>query len=259
MGDLENSGYTPQQSSPHRYRVLSDYALNWWATPGEGAALSMLSWKPNVQDAFARFVNEVWPPILSIQGIFHSSQISSFPPTAAEAHEPPSQASAQSITRSLSLALDGVRDALAEVTDTIHGDEAVVAGYKRAIIDERFGVRILARPAAEGVDRDVEPRLAGSSSSAGRKDGIPATSSPVSVKVREWAAGVADSPSSSGDEEGSRASPSSPSVAHARSGILMPNTRLNSSSQASSMDLDLPGGSPVSSTNLTNTSEEDSE
>jgi hypothetical protein len=29
--------------------------MNWWATPGTGSAIAMLSWKPDVQDAFARF------------------------------------------------------------------------------------------------------------------------------------------------------------------------------------------------------------
>jgi hypothetical protein len=59
LESLHNSGHTPDSASPHPFRVLSDYVMNWWASPGTGSAIAMLSWKPDVQDAFARFSSQV--------------------------------------------------------------------------------------------------------------------------------------------------------------------------------------------------------
>jgi hypothetical protein len=59
LSSLENSGYTPGNTSPYPYRIVSEYMLNWWATPGNGSAVTMVSWKPNVQDAFTRYLSHV--------------------------------------------------------------------------------------------------------------------------------------------------------------------------------------------------------
>jgi len=56
---LENSGFTPPASSEYPHRIVSQYRQNWWAVPGGKDALVLMSWKSEVQQAFAEFRDQV--------------------------------------------------------------------------------------------------------------------------------------------------------------------------------------------------------
>src|SRR5688572_1455578 len=52
---LLNNGYLPDEWTTFPWRLVDEYEFDWWRSPGRGAAVEMLSWKPGVQRAFSSF------------------------------------------------------------------------------------------------------------------------------------------------------------------------------------------------------------
>jgi hypothetical protein len=122
--------------------------------------------------------------------------------------------------RGISLAVDEMRDVMAELNEQIDGDQAVIAGYQRAILGEEFGVAIH--------DRAQCPH-----ESAGV------------TSVEEWISEVSSSVWSNAEVRIERLQ-------------RLDNQGAGPSRFDSSMDVEpFQASSPISSTGLTNTSDEE--
>jgi hypothetical protein len=170
----------------------------------------------------------------------------------------PGDSSAEAIVRGLSLALDGVRDSIAEVEEDIEADQATMARYQRAALEERFGVRIL-DPQALSQPRNSSRSQKGKQRVERR---ISSSSPEATRRVKEWAEreGCDSDGDRASDEEnasGSSPHPSSPAINLHRDRSPF-NMTAESDCEIGTSDVE-EQSSPVSSTGLTNTSDEYSE
>jgi hypothetical protein len=155
-----------------------------------------------------------------------------------------------------------VRDSISEVEEDIEADQATMANYQRAALEERFGLRII-DPQVFSQPRN---RAMGSRSQKGKHQQVEpmiSTSSPRAAgRVKEWAEREAcDSDGDpASDEENASGSFPHPSLAANDSDPDRPpfNMTVETECEIGTSDVE-EQSSPVSSTGLTNTSDEYSE
>jgi hypothetical protein len=166
----------------------------------------------------------------------------------------------EAILRGLSLALDGVRDSISEVEEDIEEDQANMAYYQRAALEERYGLRIL-DPRHLSRPRN---RAGGGKSKSGKhhevEEGISASSPHVAGRVKEWAEREgceSDGDPASEEEYASGSSPHPSSTPHDPAPNQSPLKITDESDcEIEVLEVEETQSSPVSSAGLTNTSDE---
>lgn len=164
------------------------------------------------------------------------------------ADDVPSSCAGEAAIHELSLVLDGVRDVMATVNDCIEYSQATISSYQEAYVEEKHGVRILARepsPASSGSMASVETDFQAKSAPFAEGSGL---AEPVAETMRRPLAVPRSKGKRRQDRGAKRPSRSRPfrdvsSRAAATHALIASDIHTDSS--------------PISSAGLTNTSDED--